>query len=170
MEIFILLLLLIDQPMCPNGIRIVETRCYTPCTYAKNTLDSVPELVIDFYVQSLQLLFPKIPHLIPLRHTSPPSLSAAAAATSLNPSRLSHACSHHRIPTCTHSVFYNPSHRSNSDRLVMYCATVFWCCLMYSSIVKNHASSLAVADEVYIRFLPGVQCGSRTVRCLSTWA
>ena len=39
-KIYILLLLV--RPPCPNGIRIVGWWCSTPCTDAKETLDSVP--------------------------------------------------------------------------------------------------------------------------------
>ena len=47
---------------------------------------------------------------------------------------------------------------------------MFWRCLMYSSIVKNPASSRAVASEVYIHFPSGVLCGSRPVSRLANWA
>ena len=52
----------------------------------------------------------------------------------------------------------------------MYCATVFWRRRMHYSIVKNHASSLDVADEVYVHLPSGVLHGSRTVNRLITWA
>ena len=52
----------------------------------------------------------------------------------------------------------------------MYCATVFWRRLMYSSIVKNPASSRAVADEVYVNFPFDVLCGRRPISRLATWA
>ena len=52
----------------------------------------------------------------------------------------------------------------------MYCAIVFWIRPIYSYIVKNIASSRAVAAEVGVHFPCGVHCGSRTVIRLSTWA
>ena len=63
----------------------------------------------------------------------------------------------------------NPSHRYNSDCVAMYCATMFGCRLMYSSIIKNPASSRAVAAEVYVHLPYGVLRGRRPVRCLATW-
>ena len=52
----------------------------------------------------------------------------------------------------------------------MYCATMFWLHLMYSSITNNPASYLAVAAKVYVHFLSGVLRGRRPVSRLSTWA
>ena len=52
----------------------------------------------------------------------------------------------------------------------MYCATMFWFLLVYSSIVKNPTSSRDVAAEVYVHFLSGVLHGSRPVSRLATWA
>ena len=72
-----------------------------------------------------------------LRHSSPPSPSAVAAAAYRAPSRSITTSSHHRIPTRAPGALYDPSHRSNSDCVAMYCATVFFRRLMYSSIVKN---------------------------------
>ena len=37
-----LLLLLLDQPPCNDGMHIVGWWCSTPCTEATETLDSVP--------------------------------------------------------------------------------------------------------------------------------
>ena len=51
----------------------------------------------------------------------------------------------------------------------MYYATVFCCRLMYSSIVKNLASPLAVSTEVYFHFPSVVLRGSRPVSLLATW-
>ena len=62
----------------------------------------------------------------------------------------------------------DPSHRSNSYRVSMYCATVLCRHLMYSSIVKNPASSLAVATDMYHHFPSSVLCRSLTVICLAT--
>ena len=59
---------------------------------------------------------------------------------------------------------------SNSDHVAMYCMAVFWRRLVYSSIVKNPASSLAVASKVYFHFLSGVIPRIRTIIHLSTWA
>ena len=68
------------------------------------------------------------------------------------------------------NAFSDPSHSSNSDRVSIYCAIVFWNSLMYYSIVKNPSSSRAVAAEVYIQFLSGVLCGSCLVSHLGTCA
>ena len=110
------------------------------------------------------------PPLIPLLHSSPLSPSAAAATASRAFARSSPACSHHLIPTRAPGAISDPSHRSNSDRVVMYYATVFCRRLIYSSIVKNPASSLAAVAEVYLHLPSGVLRGSRPVSRLSTWA
>ena len=39
---YLLLLLLLNGSLCPDGVRTVERGCYKPCTYAKYTLYSVP--------------------------------------------------------------------------------------------------------------------------------
>ena len=77
-----------------------------------------------------------------------PPPSASAYATYRDPSISSPACYHHRIPTCAPGTLFDPSHRSNSDRVAMYCATVFWRRLRYSSIAKNPDSFLTVAAKV----------------------
>ena len=51
----------------------------------------------------------------------------------------------------------------------MYCATVLWRSLTYSAIVKNPASSLAAAAEVYLHFLSVVLLRSCPVSRLATW-
>ena len=107
---------------------------------------------------SLRLLHPESPPLLPLRHYYPPSLSAAAAAASLSPAKLSPACSHRCIYTRIPGALSEPSHSSNSDRVAMYYATMFCRRRMYSSIVKNPASSLAVSVEVCVHFLSSVLC------------
>ena len=119
-------------------------------------------------MQSLQLLRPESPPLITFRHYSTPSLSVDATDASLSPTRLLPACYHHCIPTCAPGALSNSSHRSNSDCVVIYCATVFWRRQMYSSIVKNPASSLAIVAKFYVHFLPGVLGGIRSVNCITT--
>ena len=74
----------------------------------------------------LRFLRPGIPTLLPLRHASPPSLSASASAASLAPARLILACYRHFIPNCAPGAFSDPSHRSNSYRVAMYYETMFW--------------------------------------------
>ena len=95
-----------------------------------------------------------------LFHSSPTAFSAAAVAfaASRAPTRLMSAWYHHRIPNCSPSALSNPSPMSNSDWVAMYCATVFCCCQMYSSIVLNPASSLAASANVYFHFPPGFRC------------
>ena len=39
---YLLLLLLLGRPLCPDGMLIVGQWCSTPCTEAKETLDSIP--------------------------------------------------------------------------------------------------------------------------------
>ena len=102
-----------------------------------------------------------------LRHSSPPSPSAVAA--SRPPARSIPTCSQHHIPTRAPGAISDPSHRSNSDRVVMYYATLFCRRLIYSSIVKNPTSSLAAAAEVYLHLPSGVLRGSRPVSRLATW-
>ena len=52
----------------------------------------------------------------------------------------------------------------------MYCETVYWHRLIYSSIFKNPASSRAISAEVYVQFLSGVLRRSRPVSRLVTYA
>ena len=51
----------------------------------------------------------------------------------------------------------------------MYCATMLWKRLMYSSTTKTPASSRAIAAEVYFHFPFGVLRRSCTVSRLATW-
>ena len=118
----------------------------------------------------LRLLRPGSPPLLLLQHSYPPSISAASAATSLAPARLIPYCSHHHIPTRSPGALSDPSHRSNIDCVAIYCATVLWSHLVYSSIVKNPVSSRAVAAEVYIHLPSVVLHMSLPVIRLATWA
>ena len=104
-----------------------------------------------------------------LRHSSPLSPSAVAAAASRAPAKSIPTFYHHQIPTRAPGALSDPSHRPNSNRVVMYCAIVLCRRLIYSSIVKNPASSLAAAVEVYIHLPSDVLHGSRPVIRLSTW-
>ena len=85
-----------------------------------------------------------------LHHSSTPSPSTVAAAASRAPARSIPTCSHHRISTCAPIALSNPSHRSSSERVAIYCATVFCCRLIYSYIVNNPASSISAAAKVYL--------------------
>ena len=102
-------------------------------------------------------------------HPSPPSSSSTAAAASRAPSRSIPACYHHHILTCTPGAISDSSHRSNSDYVPIYCETVFWSRLTYSSIVKKPAASLAAAYEVYFHVPSVFLCRSCPVRRLVTW-
>ena len=102
-------------------------------------------------------------------HSSPPSSSDTAIAYSRATARSIPAFSHHRIPTHAPGALSGPSHRSNSDYLAIYCVTVFWIRLMYSSIVKKPAASLATVAEVYLRALTIFLCRSYPVSRISTW-
>ena len=157
------ILLLINRHLCPDDMRIVGWWCSTRCTEAKETLYSVPYLV-NF--STLYFLF-RCPSpgvfLSSPRHYSPPSSSATAAVASRAPSRSITSCSHHRIPTCTPGALSDPSYRSNSDRVAIYCVTVLWRRLTYSSIVKTPTASLSAAAKLYFYVLSVVLRGS----CLS---
>ena len=78
------------------------------------------------------------------------SYSTTSAAASRASARSITSCFHHRIPTRAPGVLSDPSHRSNSDRVEIYCTTVFWRRLTYYSIVKNPTASLAAAVELYL--------------------
>ena len=71
-----------------------------------------------------------------LCHSSPLSPSDVAAAASRSPARSITTCPHRRIPNRAPGAFSNPPHRPNSDHAVMYCATMIFRRLIYSSIVK----------------------------------
>ena len=158
------------RPLCPNGMQIIGWCCSTSCTEAKDTLDYVPWLVIDCFV----LLFTVAPFressFTSLHQSYPSSPFLVSAASSHTPVRSITTCSHHHIPTCAPGALSNPSHRYHSDLVGMYCTTVFWRCLMYSSTNKTPTSSRAIADEVYFYFLFGVLRRRRPVSRLATWA
>ena len=61
----------------------------------------------------------------PFLISSPSYPFVAAAAASRFPSRSIPDCSHHCIPTRAPSALSDPSHRSNSDCVAIYCATMF---------------------------------------------
>ena len=96
----------------------------TPWSEAKYTLDSVPN-----ELKRLRVLYTVAPY-GESSFTYPPSLFspilfAATALASLAPARLMSAYFHHRIPTHAPDALSDPSYRSNSDHVVMYCATLF---------------------------------------------
>ena len=103
------------------------------------------------------------------RHSSPPSSSATSASASRAFARSITACSHHRIPNRSLGALSDSSHRSNSYRVAIYCATVLWRRLTYSSIIKKPAASLAAAAEVYLHVPPVVLRGSCPISRLATW-
>ena len=117
----------------------------------------------------LRLFRPEIPTLLPLRHSYSLSLYVAAAAAYLSLDRVITACYHHCTPTSAPGTLSDPSCRSNSDCVAMYCATVFWRRLTYSSIVKKPDSYLATAAKAYLHFPYVVLRGSFTVSRLDTW-
>ena len=51
----------------------------------------------------------------------------------------------------------------------MYCANVFYCYRMYSSIIWNPTSSLAAATKAYFNFPSGFCYRIRPVIRLVTW-
>ena len=104
-----------------------------------------------------------------LRHSSLPSPSSVAAAASRAPAKSIITCSRHHIPTRAPGALSGPSHISKSDRVAMYCATVFCHRLIYPPIVKNIASSLAATDKVYLHVLASVLRSSRLISRLYTW-
>ena len=100
-----------------------------------------------------------------------PIISATVVSTAiLAPAKLIPACYHHRIPTRSPSALSGPSHRSTSDRVEMYCVTVFLRCQMYSSIVWNPASFLDISAEVYVHFLSVLCRGSFHIIRITTWS
>ena len=146
---YLLLLLLLDRPPCPDGMRILGQWCSIPCTEAKETLDSVPYYLIALrFISIFSHPSPGVFLSYP-RHSSPPSSSDTAAAASIAPARSTPACSHHCILNRALGDLSEPSHRSISDRVAIYCATVFWHRLTYSSIVSKPSISFAAAADVY---------------------
>ena len=99
----------------------------------------------------------------------PPSAAATTAAATRDPTRSILSCSHHCTPTHPPGAISDPSHRSNSDRVEMYCATMFYRHLIYSSIVKKTDSSLAAASEVYLHLPYCVLLRRCPVIRLVTW-
>ena len=133
----VLLIIILNIPSCPDDMRIVGWWCSTPCAEAKETLDSFPYLVnfaMLYFLFRCPIpgVFLSSPH-----HSYFSSSSANAATASRAPVRSIPSCSHHRIPTCAPGALSDPSHRSNSDHVAIYYATVLWRRLMYSSIVKK---------------------------------
>ena len=144
------LIILFERPPCPDGMRIVGRWCSTFFTEAKDTWYSVPELVMYFRFLLFTVATPWESSFTSLHHSSLLSPSVATSAASRAPARSIPTCFHHRITTLAHGALSNPFHRSNSDSVAMYFATVICCSLMYSYIIKNPAFSIAVASEVYI--------------------
>ena len=114
-------------------------------------------------VLSLPLSLSGILSLYPPHHSFPPSSSITGDAASCVPSGSIPSCHHHRIPTCSPGALYDPSHRSNSDCVAMYCATVFWSRLIYP------ASSCDVAAEVYVHLQSSVILERHPVSHIATW-
>ena len=150
-------------------MRIVGRWCSTPCTDTKETLDSVPYLgyftTLYFIVLSSSPgLFLSSPH-----HSSPLSSSATAASAFCAPDRSIPSCYRNYIPTGALGALSYPSHKSNSDRVAMYCATVLWHRLTYSSIVNKPVASLAAATGVYFHVLYFILRGICPASRLTTW-
>ena len=106
----------------------------------------------------------------PLLYSSHPSYSAFAAAAiiSFAPAISMLYCYHHHThtrPPCFLSV---ASQRFRSDRVAMYCDTVFYLCQMYASIVSIPTLALAASVEVYSHLPSACRCGSRPVNCRDT--
>ena len=103
------------------------------------------------------------------RHSYIPSSYATEAAAYCAPARSIPVCSHHHTPNHAPGSLSDTSHSSNSDCIAIYCATVFWSRLKYSSIVKKPAASLADAAEVYFHVPSIVLHGILPVNRLVTW-
>ena len=149
-------------------MRIVGRLCSTSCIEDKYALYYVPYLVnfatlYFFFCCTIPVVFLSSP-----RHSSPPYSSSTSAVASRSPSRSIPSCSHHHIPTCAPVALSNPSHGYNSDHVAIYCTTVFWRHLTYSSIVKKPAASLAADTEVYFHVPSVVFRGSCPVSRLAT--
>ena len=81
-----------------------------------------------------------------------------------------YACSCHQIPIRDPGSLSDPSHRYSSDRVAMYCATVFCRSLMYCSIIWNPASSLAVAAKVFSHLPSVFSYVGRLISRRATWS
>ena len=104
-----------------------------------------------------------------LRHSSTPSHSAIATAPSRALARSIPTCPHHCIPTRDPGALSDPSYRSTSVCINMYCVTVFFRRPICSSIIKNTNSSRATASEFYLHLPSGVLRGSRPISRISIW-
>ena len=161
-RMFLLLLLLSRNP-CPDGMRIVGRCCSTPCIYAKETLDSVPNWLNLLLVFSTGSPTQESSFFVP-SVTPPPILVFYLATASLMS-----AFSHHRIPTRDPGVLSLPSHRSRIDCVSMHCTTVFCLRQMYSSVVSKPISSLDVTTKVYSHFPSDLRCRNLPVKRRATW-
>ena len=103
-----------------------------------------------------------------LRHYSPLPPSSLASSGSCTPALSIPNSSQTCIPTCVPRALSDPSYRSNSDHVDMYCANVLCHRLIYYSIVINHASPLSDVDEVYLHLPSSFPFRSRPVRRLAT--
>ena len=103
----------------------------------------------------------------PLLYSSIPysSTSAAVSVVSLSPVISIPACSYHHITTRAPCILSVALHRSRSDLVAMYCATVLCLCQMYASIVSNLASALAASAEVYSQFPSARRRGNHPINC-----
>ena len=149
---FVLLLILLERALFPNGVRIVGKWCSTPCTEANETLDYVPILLVTLRCTFYRCPSPGVFRFIPLLYSSSPSLSPYVSVASVfcAPDISRPACSHHCIPIRAPWVLSVASQRSRSDRVTMYCATVFCLCRMY---VSNPASALDASSKT-LRWKP----------------
>ena len=97
------LLLLLGRPICPDIILIVGRWCSTPCIEDKETLDSVPKLVIYRYLYSYVLSTPRGLFYFPLSLSS-----SVATAPYCSTARPITTCSRHRIPNQSPAALSDP--------------------------------------------------------------
>ena len=140
-------------------IRRRETRL---CIYLVNCATLYPLLLPNLWESYV---------LIPLLYSSISSLytSATAADVSLTSLRSIPACYHQCIPTHASRCLSTASHRSMISRVTIYCANVFYLCLMQVSIGLNPASSIAASTKVYSHLMSDLRHGRCRVSCLATW-
>ena len=107
-----------------------------------------------------------------LIYSSSPSTPAysAVVAVSLAPDISMPAFYHQCIPTRFPCFLTIASHMSRSDRVAIYCTTIFCLLWMYIYIISNPASTISASAEEYSYFLSPHHSDSHPVSCYNTWS
>ena len=139
-------------------------------------------IICTYLINCATLYLLPFPHLressvlTPLIYSSSPSYSASAAASaaasvvSYAPVRSITTCSRHCIPTCAPCCLSSASHRSRSDFVAIYWATIFCFRQMHVSIVSNPAFDISASTEVYSHFPSSLYIRIRPVSRRTTWS